>query len=83
MVVGTSSGLDPLRVGGAAHHGGEQSEWKANADAGAAALERAIVALSKPGVILQLRPGIPTYHLDAEGRLVQVLRGKRGPWAGG
>jgi hypothetical protein len=53
------------------------SQWNRNVKKGRAALVRSKNALATPGVKLGLAAGTPKYHMDARGRLIQVLRGKR------
>lgn len=56
-----------------------RAEIKRNIKAGQAALARAIRAIAKPGVKLDLPEGVPLYHSDPDrlGRLIRVLNGKR------
>lgn len=53
------------------------AERRANILAGQEALKRAKTALARPGVMLDLAPEIPRYHVDAQGRLVRVLGEKK------
>lgn len=57
--------------------GAEQDEWARNVSAGRAALVRSKKALATPGVQLDLAAGTPKYHVDAKGRLIQIVRGKQ------